>query len=61
MERREHESWRQKVVHLQRALLDRLFQEAQEMSGHGCIQVTMVLITARLGRARFCSEQILHH
>lgn len=43
------------------ALLHRVFQEAQEMSGHGCIQATMVLITARLERARFCSEQTQHH
>lgn len=43
------------------ALLHPFFQEAQEMSGHGCTQVTMVLITARLGKARFCSEQTLHH
>lgn len=42
-------------------LLHCFFQEAQEMSGHGCIQVTMVLITARLERARFCWEQTLHH
>lgn len=35
-------------------LLHCFFQEAQEMSGRGCIQVTMVLITARLGRARLC-------
>lgn len=42
------------------ALLHRSSQEAQEMSGHGCIQATVVLITARLEKARFCSEQILH-
>lgn len=43
------------------ALLHRFFQEAQEMSGHGYIQATMVLITARLEKARFCSERTLHH
>lgn len=43
------------------ALLRRPSQEAQEMSGHGCTQVTMVLTTARSERARSCSEQTRHH
>lgn len=49
------------VVHLQTPLLHGFFQEAQEMSSHSCIQGTKVLITARLERARFCSEQTLRH